>query len=343
MAQQPVLALLRPDHTGRHDHAQRRDVPSVGLGVQGPQDRLGERVADDRDRVDLIALDRAEQLGRIEVPVLHRGDRSTDHQRADRVEQTCAVHQGRSGKPLGAGLDDSFADGIEVLFGRHAALVVGIEGAEHVVLTPHHTLRHPGRATGVEQKQVIATAPPRALGAARIRPSRSLVRLGPIRARSVAVIDPEPQPDARHTVADLFDLRRERSVEDHGGDVGVVPQVHQLIGGVAIVGVDRGHAGLEASVQALDVFGAVVQVLGDLVLLDQTGVEQRSGDAVGTRVELRPGDRPIALLLCEFVGDPISDPLEDIGEVPARSGHVGHRTWRGFRIRDSEDRRGGDR
>jgi hypothetical protein len=34
-------------------------------------------------------------------------------------------------------------------------------------------------------------------------------------------------------------------VEHDGHHVGVVPQVDELVGGVAVVGVDRGQAGLE--------------------------------------------------------------------------------------------------
>ena len=43
-----------------------------GLGVEGPEHRLGEGVADDGDGVDALALDGVEQLGHVEVAALER-------------------------------------------------------------------------------------------------------------------------------------------------------------------------------------------------------------------------------------------------------------------------------
>ena len=80
----------------------------------------------------------------------------------------------------------------------------------------------------------------------------------------------------------------ERAVEHDGDRVGVVPQVDELVVGVAVVGVDRDEAGLEGGEHRLEVLGAVVEVLRDLVLLGRPGVEQRAGDAVGPAVELAP-------------------------------------------------------
>ncbi len=158
----PSFDLLRPHHARRHDDAQRRDVPPVGLGVEGAQDGLGERVADDRGGVDAVALHVVEELLGAEVATLHRGDRPADHQVADGVEQPGAVHQRRCGHVARAGLVDPFGDGLEVLFGRHALLVVRVEHAEQVVLAPHHTLGHAGGAAGVEQQEVVARCGPRA-------------------------------------------------------------------------------------------------------------------------------------------------------------------------------------
>jgi hypothetical protein len=114
----------------------------------------------------------------------------------------------------------------------------------------------------------------------------------------------------------------EGPVEHHGDDVGVVPEVDQLVGRVAVVGVDRGEPGLERPERALEVLGRVVEVLRDLVLLDRARVEQRCGDAVGATVELRPGRGPIALALRGSVGDLRRDALPDVGEVPSTVGHA---------------------
>ena len=150
--------------------------------------------------------------------------------------------------PVGPAFDDPVAEGVEVLLGRHPPLVGRVERAEHVVLTPHHTLGHAGRATGVEQEQMIAAADPtgRRCGRGDVRPSSygvAQVGHGPD-----AVVDPEPQPDAGHAVPDRLDVRCERAVEDDGDHVGVVPQVHELVGGVSVVRVDGRQAGLEAGV-----------------------------------------------------------------------------------------------
>ena len=57
------------------------------------------------------------------------------------------------------------------------------------------------------------------------------------------------------------------AVEDDGDGVAVVPQVHELVVEVAVVRVDRRQAGLEGGEHRLQVLGAVVEVLRDLVLL----------------------------------------------------------------------------
>ena len=110
-------------------------------------------------------------------------------------------------------------------------------------------------------------------------------------------------------------------VEHHRLDVGVVPQVGQLVAGVPVVGVDRNHRGLERGEHALQVLGAVVEVLGDLGLVAQAGAEQGSGDAVGSPVEVPPGDGAAAAGQRRSVGEALGDRLPDVGEVPAGRGH----------------------
>ena len=128
--------------------------------------------------------------------------------------------------------------------------------------------------------------------------------------------------------ADVLDLLGERPVEHDGDHVGVVPQVDELVGGVAVVGVDHGEADLERGEERLQVLGRVVQVLRDLVLFRGTGCEQRRGDAVGATVELRPRERAVALLLREGVGDLVGHRLPEVGEVPSVVVCHGGRTYR---------------
>ena len=112
-------------------------------------------------------------------------------------------------------------------------------------------------------------------------------------------------------------------MEDNGGDVAVVPEIDEFVSGVAVVGVDRGEAGLECSECRLEVFGAVVEVLGDLVLLGGSGdSEHRRGDAVGAPVHLGPADLTGPLLLGECVPEALGNRLPDVGEIPSRWGGI---------------------
>ena len=43
---------------------------------------------------------------------------------------------------------------------RQATTIVGLERTDHVRLAPHHTLRHPGGAAGVEEQEVVAASTP---------------------------------------------------------------------------------------------------------------------------------------------------------------------------------------
>ncbi len=278
----PCLGLLRPHDARRHDDPQRGDVPSVGFGVEGPQDGLGERVADDRGRVDPVDLHVVEELLGAEVATLHGRDRAADHQVADRVEEARAVHQRRGRHVARAGLADAFGDRVEILLGWACACGCW------------RRARRRGRPG--------ATSPPwasrwcrrcRAAGGGRpsgpTGPARCR-RCRPGAAASYGVAQsghgPDPSSTQSHvrtlgtrarTASTLVD---ERAVEHHGGRVGVVPQVDEFVGGVAVVGVDDREADLERGEDRLEVLRAVVEVLRHLVLLGRLGPQQRRRDAV---------------------------------------------------------------
>ena len=268
-----------------------------------------------------MALHVVEELLGAEVAALHRGDRPADHQVADRVEQPGAVHQRRGGHVARARLGDPVGDGLEVLLGWHALLVVRVEHAEQVVLAPHDALGHAGGAAGVEQQEVVArSAPGRVHVVVGAGAGGVLVRRGPLGARAGSVVDPQPQGDLGNPIADGLALVGERAVEHDGGGVGVVPEVHQLVGGVAVVGVDDGEARLEGGEDRLEVLRAVVEVLRDLVLFGRAGSQECRGDPVRTSIEVGPRVGASALLLCERVGDARRHGLPQVSEVPAGLG-----------------------
>ena len=64
----------------------------------------------------------------------------------------------------------------------------------------------------------------------------------------------------------LGQCRRQRGMEDHGPGLGVVEQVLQLLAHVAVVDVERGHAGPVGAQHPFEILVAVVQRQGDVVL-----------------------------------------------------------------------------
>ena len=128
----------------------------------------------------------------------------------------------------------------------------------------------------------------------------------------------------------------ERAVEDHGLDVGVAPEVDELGVDVAVVGVDRHERGLEAGEERLEVLGAVVEVLGDLGLVAEPGVEQPAGQGVGPTVELGPRGDAVA-------AEHRRAARAGGGRSPPRRRRSSSRTLRSSRGRDLAPRPAADR
>ena len=91
-------------------------------------------------------------------------------------------------------------------------------------------------------------------------------------------------------------------MKDNRDNIGVIPDVHQLVSGVAIVGIDRREARFEGGEQTFEILRAVVHVLRDFVLLLNASVEKSLGDSVSSAVEISPGIHVIVVLLSGRVG-----------------------------------------
>ena len=321
MRQELLLDGLAPHGPRRDHHAQGAQVPVPRLGVEGGDERSGERVAHDDEAIHLLSLDRIEQLDRVVLAMLEQDDPSALGQDHVGGEATGAVHErtGRQQREVDAGGRHGLAHGVEPTVDRVPADPAGDQAGEQVVLAPHDTLGHAGGPAGVEHEQVIAAASPGRRGAGRSRLGRFLVGRGPVRAGARAVVDPEPAADGRDPIHDPLDALGEGPVEDDRHRVGVLPEVTELVVGVAVVGVDRDQPDLEGGEERLQVLGAVVEIEGHLVLLDHAQVQQVSGHTVGPAVELGPADVARPLGHRDGVGLDIGHDLPYVPVVP-----VGH-------------------
>ncbi len=330
VAEQPLLGLLAPHHPGRNDAHQAGQVPPSGFCVERGQDGLGEGVAHDDETVHLPGLDRVEQLTRAELASGEGHDLSALAQALHGGEGPGPVHERARGeqghaRPVGHQFG---ADLVDPPVGRVAPEAPAVEAGEEVVLAPHHALGHPGGPAGVEHVEVVGAATPggpdplvpaRTAGSGRL--GGLAVGNGPWRARCRPVVDPQPAAHRGDSVADALDSIHEGAVEDHGHRVGVLPQVHQLVVGVAVVGVDGDHADLVGGVGGLQVLRAVVEVQGQLVLLGHSRAEQPAADVVGAMVELPPGEGVAAVHEGRCLGHLLGHRLPHVGEVPLA--HVG--------------------
>src|SRR5439155_19534153 len=89
---------------------------------------------------------------------------------------------------------------------------------------------------------------------------------------------------------------------------------------VAVVGVHRDARDLARREDRLEVFGAVVEVLRELVLARDTEVEQCSCYTVRATVELAPGYLAVALDLRRSIGKRVRYLFPDVGEIEVAHG-----------------------
>jgi hypothetical protein len=113
------------------------------------------------------------------------------------------------------------------------------------------------------------------------------------------------------------DPSAERAVKDDGDDVGVVPEVEQFVVDVAVIRVDGHQPGLERAEDRLQVFGPVVEVLGDLVLVPATACDEEAGESFGPPLEVGPGQAALTVDQCPALRQDVGGNLPNVGDVPA--------------------------
>ena len=214
---QPLGDLLldrgREHRAARADHEEAREVVRRARVVERLDERAGHRVADDRDRHHLLALDRRPDRVRIHL-ALRR-----EHERVAR--RSIAIIATHSAAPCMSG-----GIGNETRRRRRrprgsttSAGVVELGAAEleqradrreeEVLLRPHDALGHPGRAAGVEDVEVVLRAGREVALRRRARPARPRTR--PRRSPR----GPRSEPSSTATNADEL-----RAVVLHRGDPG---------------------------------------------------------------------------------------------------------------------------
>ena len=293
-------------------------MPAAGVGVQGIQQRYRHGVADDGQRVDLLALDDIPHL------LTHQGVRRVEHHGIARqqhdtgVPPTGAVHQWRQRHAD----DDEIAHPVGNLPGRAdgpvrmepAAATHG--GEKYALVRPHHALGHAGGAAGVEDEQIVvgalAEVPRRALpGDGRFQFHRADGR----RVTGTVIGNMDTGVQRGRLLRHRGDMGAELLMVDAGHHVGVGEYVRQLVLHVAIVDVDGHCAQFETGEHRLQVLIAVVQVQAHMV----TGPDAPRGQEVGklVRPALQGGvaDPPVAT----DQGDPlrhlVRHQFEHVGDI----------------------------
>src|SRR5580704_9838638 len=111
--------------------------------------------------------------------------------------------------------------------------------AEQIALAPHHAFGHTGRAAGVDEQDIVATATPRSrCGCGRRVPYDLLIRYSPITEGRGSVTDGYPALDLGQPRAYWRQPVDECAIEYQRFGVGIVQQVQQLLAAVPVIHVE---------------------------------------------------------------------------------------------------------
>ena len=107
--------------------------------------------------------------------------------------------------------------------------------------------------------------------------------------------DLDPVFDIGQARADLSDIVSKLRGIDHGLGVGIVENVPDLVGRVAVVDIDVGHARFERGGQGDDIFRTVAHIERDLVPRLRAAAEQGTGEIVRQPCGFTPCDPAVAM------------------------------------------------
>ena len=276
----------------------------------------GEGVADDEERRDLFALAGVEDVGRVQSI----GDR-LDHDgaagqpAAQGVPVGGAVHEGRGGQRPERARRRRLDDLVEPFVVGPVGPTDAERGDEEVGLAPQDALGGARGAAGVDDVEVVGT--PLDRGPHGVRRGEGLLVVEGAREQVVAapVVDAQQEAGASgERRQDLGQRRGEAAVVDDRRRVGVVEQVAQLVGDVAVVHVEGGGARLGGPQHALEVGVRVRQVQGDVIVGRRPRIAVREpsppADAVGAE-EVRDASGPVG----DLGPGPGPPPPEEAGAV----------------------------
>ena len=203
--------------------------------------------------------------------------------------------------------------------GRRRHQPAARESEIEVVLPPHHALGHAGGAARVEQQEVVAAARHRrrrAVAAGDRLVVGAAERLG--RGAGAGLAHHQGRPQLRQIAAHALEQRREVLVDDRDLRVGVVEQVAELFGAVAVVHVDGRERRLHRGPDALHVGGMVVAVDRDLGLVGGAALDHPGRQVARAALGLGPADAARTLHQRRLVAADRRDLVEAVREVPLR-------------------------
>ena len=108
-------------------------------------------------------------------------------------------------------------------------------------------------------------------------------------------------------------------VEHDGLRIGIIEEVGELCTAIAVVGVDRGDAGLEGGEIGFQILRAIEQIGRDLGFMANPAADKVVGQCIGTGVKLAPGDFARALNQDRTIWGLPGNGFPDISNGP--SGH----------------------